>query len=191
MKFMTLSNLEIAPWYALAMYWAFSALRLKRIKVSEDPGGRLLHIGMMVLIFMLLYSERLALGPLGWRFVPDSTLVRNSGIALTFVGAAVAIWARYSLGQYWSGRVTLKEDHQLIRVGPYAYVRHPIYSGLLLAMAGTAFVIGEWRGVIAVLLAVVELSRKAAKEEALLATEFGDQYREYRRQAGFLTPRFR
>lgn len=191
MKFMTLSNLEIAPWYALAMYWAFSALRLKRIKVSEDPGGRLLHIGMMVLIFMLLYSERLALGPLGWRFVPDSTLVRNSGIALTFVGAAVAIWARYSLGQYWSGRVTLKEDHQLIRVGPYAYVRHPIYSGLLLAMAGTAFVIGEWRGVIAVLLAIVEFSRKAAKEEALLATEFGDQYREYRRQAGFLTPRFR
>jgi protein-S-isoprenylcysteine O-methyltransferase Ste14 len=191
MKFMTLSNLEIAPWYALAMYWAFSALRLKRIRVSEDPGGRLLHVGMMVLIFMLLYSERLALGPLGWRFVPDSTLVRNSGIALTFVGAAVAIWARYSLGQYWSGRVTLKEDHQLIRVGPYAYVRHPIYSGLLLAMAGTAFVIGEWRGVIAVLLAIVEFSRKAAKEEALLATEFGDQYREYRRQAGFLTPRFR
>jgi protein-S-isoprenylcysteine O-methyltransferase Ste14 len=58
-------------------------------------------------------------------------------------------------------------------------------------MAGTAFVIGEWRGVIAVLLAIVEFSRKAAKEEALLATEFGDQYREYRRQAGFLTPRFR
>jgi protein-S-isoprenylcysteine O-methyltransferase Ste14 len=191
MKFMTLSNLEIAPWYALAMYWAFSALRLKRIKVSEDPGGRLLHIGMMVLIFMLLYSERLALGPLGWRFVPDRTLVRNSGIALTFVGAAVAIWARYSLGQYWSGRVTLKVDHQLIRFGPYAHVRHPIYSGLLLAMAGTALVIGEWRAAVGVLLAIVEFSRKAAKEEALLATEFGDQYREYRRQAGFLTPRFR
>jgi protein-S-isoprenylcysteine O-methyltransferase Ste14 len=191
MKFITLSNLEVAPWYALAIYWAFSALRLKRIKVSEDPGGRLLHVGMMVLIFMLLYSETLALGPLAWRFVPDSTLVRNSGIALTFVGAAVAIWARYSLGQYWSGRVTLKVDHQLIRFGPYAHVRHPIYSGLLLAMAGTALVIGEWRAAVGVLLAVVELSRKAAKEESLLATEFGDQYREYRRQAGFLTPRFR
>jgi protein-S-isoprenylcysteine O-methyltransferase Ste14 len=191
MKFMTLSNLVVAPWYALAIYWAFSAVRLKRIKVSEDPGGRLLHVGMMVLIFMLLYSERLAIGPLGWRFVPDSALVRNSGIALTFVGAAVAIWARYSLGQYWSGRVTLKVDHQLIRFGPYAHVRHPIYSGLLLGMAGTALVIGEWRAAVGVLLAIVEFSRKAAKEEALLATEFGDQYREYRRQAGFLMPRFR
>jgi len=191
MRLMTLSNLELAPWYALLIYWAFSALRLKRIKVSEDPAGRLWHIGIMVLVFMLLYSDRFALGPLGWRFVPEGTLVWAPGIVLTYIGAGLAIWARYSLGQYWSGRVTLKEDHQLIRFGPYAYVRHPIYSGLLLAMAGTASVVGEWRAVVAFLLALVELSRKAAKEEALLATEFGDQYGEYRKQAGFLTPRFR
>ena len=191
MRLMTLSNLELAPWYALLIYWAFGALRLKRIKVSEDPAGRLWHIGIMVLVFMLLYSDRFALGPLGWRFVPEGTLVWAPGIVLTYIGAGLAIWARYSLGQYWSGRVTLKEDHQLIRFGPYAYVRHPIYSGLLLAMAGTASVVGEWRAVVAFLLALVELSRKAAKEEALLATEFGDQYGEYRKQAGFLTPRFR
>ncbi|HXM60366.1 MAG TPA: isoprenylcysteine carboxylmethyltransferase family protein [Terriglobales bacterium] len=191
MKFITLSNLEFAPWYALLIYWALSALRLKRIKVSEDPASRLWHIGIMVLAFMLLYSDRLALGPLGWRFAPQSALVWAPGILLTYVGAGLAIWARYSLGQYWSGRVTLKEDHQLIRVGPYAYVRHPIYSGLLLAMGGTALVVGEWRALVGVLLALFELSRKAAKEEALLATEFGDQYGEYRRQAGFLTPRFR
>jgi protein-S-isoprenylcysteine O-methyltransferase Ste14 len=191
MRLMTLSNLELAPWYALLIYWAFSALRLKRIKVSEDPAGRLWHIGIMVLVFMLLYSDRFALGPLGWRFVPEGTLVWAPGIVLTYIGAGLAIWARYSLGQYWSGRVTLKEDHQLIRFGPYAYVRHPIYSGLLLAMAGTALVVGEWRAVVSFLLALVELSRKAAKEEALLATEFGDQYGEYRKQAGFLTPRFR
>jgi protein-S-isoprenylcysteine O-methyltransferase Ste14 len=191
MKFLTLANLELAPWYALLIYWALSALRLKQIKVSEDLGGRLWHIGIMVLVFMFLYSDRLALGPLGWRFVPETALVWAPGILLTYVGAGLAIWARYSLGQYWSGRVTLKVDHQLIRFGPYAYIRHPIYSGLLLTMAGTALVVGEWRAVIAVFLAVFEFSRKAAKEEALLSTEFGDQYREYRRQAGFLTPRFR
>src|SRR5208283_4084941 len=121
-----------------------------------------------VLVFMLLYSDRLGIGPLGLRFVPESTFVRDFGIFLTFVGVGVAIWVRYSLGQYWSGRVTLKEDHQLIRGGPYAYVRHPIYSGLLLAMAGTALVVGEWRALVGVLLGVFELSRKAAKEEALL-----------------------
>ena len=113
------------------------------------------------------------------------------GIFLTFVGAGIAIWARYCLGQYWSARVTLKIDHRLIRSGPYTYVRHPIYSGLLLAMAGTALVIGEWRALIAVLIAILEFSRKATKEEALLSTEFNDDYQEYRKHAGFLTPRFR
>jgi protein-S-isoprenylcysteine O-methyltransferase Ste14 len=191
MNLWTWSHLEMVPWYALLIYWAFSALRLKRIKVSEDTGGRLWHVGIMVLVFLLLYSERLDLGPLGRRFVPESALVWASGIFLTFVGAGLGIWARYSLGQYWSGRVTLKVDHQLIRFGPYAYVRHPIYSGLLLAMAGTALVVGEWRALVAVLVAVVELSRKAAKEEALLATEFGDLYQEYRGRVGFLTPRLR
>ena len=118
MKLATLSNLELAPWYALAVYWAISALRLKRIRVSEEPSGRLLHVVLMVLVFILLYSHRPDLGPLGLRFVPDSAPVRTVGIFLTFVGAGIAIWARYSLGQYWSGRVTLKVDHQLIRFGP-------------------------------------------------------------------------
>jgi protein-S-isoprenylcysteine O-methyltransferase Ste14 len=66
-----------------------------------------------------------------------------------------------------------------------------LYAGLLLAMVGTGLVVGEWRAVIGVVLGVLELSRKAAKEEALLATEFSEDYSEYRKHAGFLTPRFR
>ena len=191
MTFMTLSNLELLPWYAAAAYWTISTLRLKRTKVAESHSGRLLHIGVMTLAFALLFSTRLRLGPLGLRFLPESALVQNLGIFLTFVGAAFAIWARYSLGQYWSGRVTLKVDHRLIRSGPYAYVRHPLYAGLLLAMAGTALVVGEWRALLGVLLAVMEFSRKATKEEALLAKEFRDDYKEYQRHTGFLAPRFR
>lgn len=187
----TLWNLEAAPWYALGVYWAVSALRVKPTKVKEGAGGRLLHTGVMALTFLLLASHRLDVGFLAWRFVPESSSLRDFGIFLTFVGAAIAIWARYCLGQYWSARVTLKIDHRLIRSGPYAYVRHPLYSGLLLAMAGTALVVGEWRAVIAVLVALIEFSRKASKEEALLTTEFNDDYQEYRKQAGFLTPRFR
>jgi protein-S-isoprenylcysteine O-methyltransferase Ste14 len=191
MSFVTWSNLELAPWYAAGIYWAFSALRVKRAKVTEGPGDRLFHTALMGLAFVLLFSHRLDLGSLDLRFAPQSEWLRASGILLTYIGAGVAIWARYSLGQYWSARVTLKVDHRLIRSGPYACIRHPLYAGLLLAMAGTALVLGEWRGLIGVLLGLMELSRKAAKEEALLATEFSEDYPEYRKHAGFLTPRFR
>jgi protein-S-isoprenylcysteine O-methyltransferase Ste14 len=191
MNVTTLWNLETAPWYALGAYWALSALRVKQTKVKEGAGGRLLHTGVMALAFLLLASHRLDVGLLGRRFVPESSSLRDLGIFLTFVGAGIAIWARYSLGQYWSARVTLKVDHRLIRSGPYAYVRHPLYSGLLVAMAGTALVVGEWRALIALLVTILEFSRKATKEEALLSTEFDDEYQEYRKHAGFLTPRFR
>ena len=191
MNVTTLWNLETAPWYALGAYWALSALRVKQTKVKEGAGGRLFHTGVMALAFLLLASHRLDVGLLGRRFVPESSSLRDLGIFLTFVGAGIAIWARYCLGQYWSARVTLKVDHRLIRSGPYAHIRHPLYSGLLVAMAGTALVVGEWRALIALLVTILEFSRKATKEEALLSTEFNDEYQEYRKHAGFLTPRFR
>jgi protein-S-isoprenylcysteine O-methyltransferase Ste14 len=191
MNFTEQPRVDLIPWYVLAIYWTISALRVKRTKVQEDAGGRLFHIGMMALAFFLLFSHRLDIGPLGLRFAPVSAWLRTPGIVLTFVGAAVAIWARYSLGQYWSARVTLKIDHQLIRSGPYGWVRHPLYSGLLMAMAGTALVVGEWRAALGVVMALAEFSRKAAKEEALLAGEFGERYEEYRRYTGFLVPRVR
>src|SRR5215813_9285698 len=72
-----------------------------------------------------------------------------------------SIWARYCLGEFWSARVALKEGHQLIRTGPYAFVRHPIYTGMLVATIGTALVVGEWRAVLAILLLVAAHSRKA------------------------------
>jgi protein-S-isoprenylcysteine O-methyltransferase Ste14 len=191
MNVVNLPSVDLSPWYALGIYWTISALRVKRTKVQEDLGGRLLHISLMGLAFLFLFSHRLDLGFLGQRFAPASDWLRTSGIVLTFVGAGIAIWARYSLGQYWSARVTLKVDHQLIRSGPYAWVRHPLYSGLLLAMAGSALVAGEWRAVVGFLLGLMEFSRKAAKEEVLLASEFGDQYQEFRKRTGFLAPRLR
>jgi protein-S-isoprenylcysteine O-methyltransferase Ste14 len=113
----------------------------------------------------------------------------GAGTALTYLGVAFAIWARWSLGRNWSAEVSLKTDHQLVSSGPYAYVRHPIYSGLLLAVIGTAVVIGEWRGLLAILITAVGHVLKAKREEALMTSAFGDQYRQRRRETGFLLPR--
>jgi protein-S-isoprenylcysteine O-methyltransferase Ste14 len=84
--------------------------------------------------------------------------------------------------------VTVKEDHELIRRGPYALVRHPIYTGLLVGFIGTALVRGEWRGVLAVLMVFAALWRKLRLEERWMSETFGDQYRDYRQHTAALIP---
>ena len=141
----SLWNLETAPWYALAVYWVLSVLRLKPRKVKEGAGGRLLHSAVMTLVLLLLASHRLDLGFLGRRVVPENSLLRDFGIFLTFAGAGIAYWARYCLGQYWSGSGHAEDGPSAHPFWSLCVRRHPTDSGLLLAMAGTALVIGEWR----------------------------------------------
>ena len=110
------------------------------------------------------------------------------GLALTIVGALFAVWARFYLGGNWSLTVTVKEGHTLIRGGPYAVVRHPIYSGLSLAVLGTALTVGEFRGLVAVGLVVFGLLHKSLVEERLMREEFGAEYERYCRDVKALIP---
>ena len=185
----TVDQVVLFPWYVFGAYWAVTALRVKRTKTAEGPADRLITIGVMVLAFELLFSRSLGIGPLRLRFVRAESWIAWTGILITCTGVALAIWARYCLGVYWSARVTLKEGHQLIRSGPYRFIRHPIYTGMFVGVVGTALVVGEWRGVLAVALVLAAHSHKALREERLLATEFGAEYASYRRSTGFLFPR--
>jgi protein-S-isoprenylcysteine O-methyltransferase Ste14 len=99
-----------------------------------------------------------------------------------------SVWARVHLGGNWSGIVTIKHDHELIASGPYAIVRHPIYTGLLVAFIGSAMARGEWRGVLAVLIAWVALWRKLRLEERWMGERFGQQYEAYCRRVPALLP---
>jgi protein-S-isoprenylcysteine O-methyltransferase Ste14 len=189
MKTFTMWQGDLLAWYVFAAYWAITFLGVKPTKTSEKIADRLQTIVPMVVAFELLFSDVLGIGPLRLRFLPSRPWISLMGICLTYIGVALAVWARFCLGRYWSARVTLKEDHRLIRSGPYAYVRHPIYTGMLVAATGTALVMGEWRGVLAVSLILVAHTRKAAREEALLTTEFGAEYSQYRRRTGGLFPR--
>jgi protein-S-isoprenylcysteine O-methyltransferase Ste14 len=106
-------------------------------------------------------------------------------------GLALAIWSRRTLGRNWSGRIGLKRGHELVRSGPYALARHPIYTGVIVALAGTALYIGEWRALLALPMFALGFWLKAAREEALLESEFGTEYRDYRCETGMLVPRVR
>jgi protein-S-isoprenylcysteine O-methyltransferase Ste14 len=177
-------------WSALGLYWVISARQSGATKTPEAHSFRALRFLVLGTTFILLLSGWLRIGPLAWRFVPDTFAVRTIGMIITVVGVSVTVWARICLGRNWSDKVVIKEDHELIRTGPYAYVRHPIYSGVLLGVAGTALAIGEWRGVLAFALLFTTYAIKAKKEERVLAGAFGAAFEEHARRTGFLLPRF-
>jgi len=112
-----------------------------------------------------------------------------AGVAITLLGFILTFWARFTLGDNWSSNVTIKVDHELIRTGPYRWVRHPIYTGLIVAMAGTALARDQWRGLPATLLIWLSFTIKRLKEEEFMRQTFGEQYAEYSKTAGAIFPR--
>jgi protein-S-isoprenylcysteine O-methyltransferase Ste14 len=177
-----------AMWLSWAVYWWISSRNVKHAVRRESAASRLAHIGPLVLAGILLSIPDLPVRFLGDRFLPPTTWVFSVAAALTAGGLLFTVWARRCLGANWSATVTIKEGHELIVRGPYALVRHPIYTGLLLAFAGSALAIGEWRGVLAFALAALALWRKLRLEERWMLQQFGDGYRAYCRRVRALIP---
>jgi protein-S-isoprenylcysteine O-methyltransferase Ste14 len=182
-------QLDLIPWYIFGAYWLITWLRVKHSKTTESLASRLVTIIPMVLAFELLFSDLPRIGLLRLRFTPADAWIAWLGFGVISLGVAIAIWARYCIGEYWSSRVTLKEGHRIIRTGPYQFVRHPIYTGMLMGAIGRALTIGEWRAILGVVLVLGTHWRKARREESLLTAEFGEEYAAYRRSTGFLFPR--
>jgi protein-S-isoprenylcysteine O-methyltransferase Ste14 len=176
-------------WIAFGAYWVIAARRVKAARTSESPAYRVFRLLLLIITFTLLFAKWIAVGFLGRSFLPRAQPLAYIGLIAALAGLAVAIWARISLGQYWSDKVVLKMDHQLVRSGPYARMRHPIYSGVLLGVAGSALVVNQWRGVLAFVLLLTNYSVKAKREDKILAGAFAQDFAEHRRRAGFLLPR--
>ena len=183
-----LGNVVAVAWVAFALVWLVAAFTTKATVRRQSVGSRLREVLPLVAAFALLRSNPGLMQWLSARFVPRTLEWETFGAAVTIAGLVIAIWARFYLGANWSATVTVKQDHQLIRSGPYSVVRHPIYSGLLLAMLGTATYVGEIRGLFAVALATWGWKMKSRLEEAFMESEFGEQYVRYRREVKALVP---
>ncbi len=122
------------------------------------------------------------------RFLPDSVIYLWIGLAMTIIGVMFAIWARVKLGRNWSGIVTVKQNHELIRTGPYALVRHPIYTGIMLAVFGTAIFDGEIRSILLMIATLTILAQKMKMEEQFMTEQFGSEYASYRLNTKALVP---
>jgi protein-S-isoprenylcysteine O-methyltransferase Ste14 len=178
-------------WITFYAPWLIAALRTKRTVERADWGRRLYYYIPVVLGCYLMFGFYSDVPWLQHRFLPRTQAMAITAIIITFAGMAFALWARVYLGQNWSSAPTIKEHHQLIRSGPYQLVRHPIYSGILLAMFGTFLANGKVRGAVAVVLLWIGWRVKSRMEEEFMVRTFGAEYEEYRRTAGALFPRLR
>lgn len=182
------THLIQATWLALFIYWWFGAGRLKAVERRESRVQRASHSVPMLLAALLFILPGRDLSVLAAAFMERTWTSYSIGVVLVVLGCSFAILARRRLGSNWSAAVTLKHDHSLVQSGPYRHIRHPIYTGLVLAFAGTALALGEWRGLLALLMVCVSLVFKLRREERWMLEHFGTAYTDYRRGSWALLP---
>jgi protein-S-isoprenylcysteine O-methyltransferase Ste14 len=177
-----------ALWLMWALYWWIQSRGVKANIWRESVPSRLMHVVPLGMAALLLFLPAVPVLGLDQRFLPWSLAIFWAGWLLAAAGLLFTVWARRHLASNWSADVTLKVDHDLITSGPYALVRHPIYTGLLLGFAGSALALGEWRGIVAVALVGWAMWRKLRIEERGMRQLFGETYLAYARRVAALIP---
>jgi protein-S-isoprenylcysteine O-methyltransferase Ste14 len=179
-----------AMWLGWLACWGLFSLRVKATARRESVGSRVSYVVPIMIAAILVGVPALDIPLLGDRFLRSDNWRAWStiGAGITLCGLLFTVWARVHLGRNWSGTVTIKEDHELITSGPYRVVRHPIYTGLLLAFIGQAIAIGQWRGVIAVAIAAGAFWKKLRIEERWMREHFGSAYHAYGERVAALIP---
>ena len=174
-------------WIAIGVLWVAGAVMTKRTERVQTPESHVLHIILATVAFYLIF-RRTGFASFDQQILPDSAAIAYTGLMLTFAGIAFAAWARIILGGNWSAVVTIKQGHNIVRRGPYAIVRHPIYSGGLLGLLGTALLTGELRSLLALPLIFAAWWTKLRMEEQFMTEKFGNDYQQYRREVKALIP---
>ncbi len=182
-----------APWIPLLwgiwlFYWVLSAAGRPRGERQADGLGRFAYQLPIFLAGILMFGPRLGPEFLGARFMPETVAAEAVGTALVVLGLLITVVARVHLGVHWNGRVAIGAYHRLVRSGPYRFVRHPIYSGALLALFGTTLAFGDWRSVPAFVIIALALWYKLRREERRMAERFKAAYVAYRAKVAAIVP---
>lgn len=179
-------DLIVTAWVLFFVVWTSLAFSTKKTIVRRGSPYRFLLI---VVVFAAVAAH-----PHGQGWAIDRHLwlpplvVALVGDVFAVLGVAFAIWARVTIGRNWSGSVTLKKDHELQMRGPYALVRHPIYTGLYAMCFGTAITFGEVANVLIFVVVVVTFTFKIRTEESLMCEAFPNEYPDYRRRVKSVVP---
>ena len=185
----TFGALIMGLWLTFLTYWFVSAMRVKRSVSGTWWRGAVFRAAIAGGIVLLL---RESLREHVWRHVPHvetnvSPIAASVGVVVCALGIGIAIWGRTYIGRNWGPPMSLREGHELVTSGPYAFVRHPIYTGILVAVVGTVLV--EWFPWILLLAAFFVYFVYAAKvEERSMTGRFPNEYPNYMNRTKMLIP---
>ncbi len=182
---MTFTAAIAALWILFYSYWLISAIHAKRA-VRATPWWQGAGVRLLLVVAALMLTRLLRLHHVFFKR-PSSMVVNIVGISLCVAGLSFAVWARVNLGRNWGTPMSLKHGHELVTTGPYRLVRHPIYTGILVALVGTAFVAGMF-WLLIVFIVCPFLVYSARTEERLMMQTFPDTYPEYRKRTSALIP---
>jgi protein-S-isoprenylcysteine O-methyltransferase Ste14 len=181
-------------WVAFVLCWLVLARFNKRASRSTPWRRRAWAVRLSIIVAILVFTwyrrrtgRVLAASTRHWLSLHPDVAGQWLGVGLILLGFGCAFWARLYLGRNWGMPMSLREGHELVTSGPYAYVRHPIYSGLILAAIGSALAVGlVWLLPLALSLAYFIVS--ARTEERMMTAQFPDTYPAYRRRTKMLIP---
>ena len=177
----------LACWLVFLFYWLVSAFKTKAVAERQSVWSGLAHRIPLGCSYLLLADVHLQ-PPMDLSVTPQANWAHALGASVCVLGLFVTLWARRTLSGNWSSDVTFKQGHELIRTGPYQFVRHPIYTGILAMAFGTALNCGQLRCWLALPLMTTALWIKINQEERLLLRHFSDEYRAYQKQVKALVP---
>lgn len=176
------------PWMILWSYWLISAMRAKRsIRSDNWWRGAGVRLGFIILIFVLTRIPAINQFVRSIHAETPNPVLASIGVLICALGTTLAISARVSLGSDWGMPMTFRERPELVTTGPYSFVRHPIYAGFILAMLGTALVVGEY-WLIPTAVVSVYFVYSAKTEEKYMLQQFPEDYQAYKRRTKSLIP---
>lgn len=170
------------------LYWGVAAMGTKRATQKEPLLTRIPVVVGIVLAAALLLAPGWFGSFMDQSFTAQTDATYLPGLVIACAGMGFAFWARATLGTNWSGRITIKEGHELVTRGPYGLVRHPIYTGALLGFSGSALALGYVGGLFAVAIMLSIFIHKIRLEERVMGGHFGEKYADYKRKTKALIP---
>jgi protein-S-isoprenylcysteine O-methyltransferase Ste14 len=183
--------ITVVSWIVFICFWLISAVSAKKTIRSRSGLTIWIHVAIRIVAFLvviaLIHEQILTRSMFALTNDTSNPVLGILGVVCSVVGVAFAIWARVYLGRNWGMPMTLKENRELVTSGPYRFVRHPIYTGILLAMIGSTLVQGLFWLVVFVFAAFYFIY-SAVTEEKVLTKEFPEAYPTYKKRSKMLIP---